>query len=262
MPETWIVAMEGLDPLAPSGIDLDGTWVAYTVTVGTDDPAVMSAALRQLRRIVADTATTCHDIPLIDQRLPAQIGSAHWRNDHGAATVIHPKGPRHRRPQRFWSLGVPLAGWWVAMHARIPAGFGPLGAVAGVLAVASVTGGATPVATPAHIRPGTVREMFVPPRHTTALAGTKPAAGSSSGPPRLHMAAPAQATASPAAGSPPQAPASAATPPQSTTSATPSTKPTVALPKPTIGVTLTLRCVTAVVLGLKVTTCSHSQRRG
>lgn len=232
LPPDWITALADIDPLAPHGVDISGTWVAFTVAAATDDPAVMCTALRQLRRLVADAPPASRpDVPVIERRLPRQIGSARWHTPGGDVTVIQPGQARHRKPpgrRRFAALGAPLAAVWALIHGKIP--FAPLGAAAGIAAVAIVPVIPTTPVAPAAPTPGHTRDAFVPPRILPA-ATTGPKTRPSKTPRHVRMSAPHQ-TGAPTT--------SADSPDQSPTLVTlPSIKvslPAVSTPTPTVTV--------------------------
>jgi hypothetical protein len=184
LPDTWIVALAGLDPHQPRGIDIDGIWVAYTLTGATRDPAVMCATLRTLRRVVADTPAPC-GVPVIDRRLPDLIGSAHWHTAAGDVTVVHPARPR-RRARRLFATGAGIPAVWALTHTKLSAVLSPAVAAAGVAGVATVTLVIAPATVPVHPHPVVTRGVSDP----RYLAGA-PTGRLSPGPGKTLMAAPA-----------------------------------------------------------------------
>jgi hypothetical protein len=230
LPPAWIAALADIDPLTPHGVDISGTWVAFTVAAATDDPAVMCSALRQLSRVVADTPASAPAVPVIERRLPRQIGSARWHTPTGDVTVIQPGQARHRRPshRRFNALAVPVAAVSALLHG-LKSSAAPLGAAAGIAAVALVPALPSPLTTPPRPVPGHTREAFVPAR-SIPVAAPRPTRHPQPSPRRIPMAAPAPAAAATTttdpAGSEPQTPPAIALP------SVPATDPT-ATPTPT-----------------------------
>jgi hypothetical protein len=264
LPLNWIAALSDLDPLAQHSIDIGGTKVTFTVAVTTDDPAAMVSALRQLRRVVADAPATQPEVPIIEKRLPRQIGSARWHTPSGDITVIQPGQGRHRRPprRRFAAFGTPIAAVWALLHG-LRSSAAPLGAAAGIAAVAMVPVLPSPPTTPAHPVPGHTREVFVP-AHVGPVSPTLPPQA----PPRTRLAAPAPSAAATSttpdpAGSPRRSPAVIALPTLTATvpaaTPAPTKSSTLKVKGPSLRKAAKRTCVTVQLplLHKKVTTCKQ-----
>lgn len=250
VPILFTVAVAGIGA-RPHAVPVADHLVSFTVAGRhIHDPQAIAVLWDRFQHVVTSTRITRPHEARIEPGLPAPLASAHWRTERGDVTLNRPRPASRRKPRRLWALGAPLLGWWASVHGKIPAGFGPVGAAAGVIAVASVTAGAAPAA-PAPPQHSTIREVYVPPR-TRLSASAAPRPDPAPTPHRTrNTPRPAIVASSRTAAHTKEPAASPGTRPASPA-------PTSTVPTPVIGATITGHCVTVTVLGVTATTCRHS----